>query len=148
MEEEYSEHEKEVMQQFYAICKKVIHDTRVDCLRKLSKAETRVIVGTELTMRELNQLATNDEYLTDMEIFHVLGFDIGIKDDTLCQALEHLTGYKRDVVLLFYHMDMSDAEIARMMNKAKSTIVHQRVSSLQRLREIMEELADGESGTS
>ena len=148
MEEEYSEHEKEVMQQFYAICKKVIHDTRVDCLRKLSRVDGRVIVNTELAMRELNQLATNDEYPTDMEIFHVLDFDIGIKDDMLCQALERLTEYKRDVVLLFYHMDMTDAEIARMMNKAKSTIVHQRVSSLQKLKQIMEELADGESGTS
>lgn len=141
MEEDYSEDEITTMFQFYYICKKVIHDTRVNYLKKLSREEPRVIVSTELTMKKLNQLATIDEYETDMEIFHVLDFHIGVKDDMLCKALERLTEDKRDVILLAYHMDMSDKEIAKKMNKARGTVSYHRASSILKLKEIMEELA-------
>lgn len=143
MEESYSEHELEIMMQFYHICKRVIHDTRVDCLRELSKKEPCVIVSSELVENELNRQSFMDNYITDMDVFHVLDMDIEVKDELLFQALERLSEQQRDVVLLFYYMNMlSDKEIAKKMHKVRSTICYHRNSSLQKLREIMEELLD------
>lgn len=90
MEESYSEHELETMMQFYYICKKVIHDTRVDCLRELSKREPCVIVSSELVANELNRQSFMDSYITDMDVFHVLDLDIEVKDELLFHALERL----------------------------------------------------------
>ena len=41
----------------------------------------------------------------------------------IAEALHTLTEKKRNVVLLSYFMDMSDADIARKMNLVRSTIV-------------------------
>ncbi|WP_347708401.1 sigma factor-like helix-turn-helix DNA-binding protein [Ruminococcus sp. D54t1_190329_F1] len=40
----------------------------------------------------------------------------------IAEALQTLTEKKRNVVLLSYFMDMSDADIAREMNLVRSTI--------------------------
>ena len=108
MDESYSEHELEIMMKFYHICKRVIHDTRVDCLRKLSKEESCVIVSSELVENELNRQSFMEDYITDMDVFHVLDTDIEVKDELLFQALERLSEQQRNIILLFFYRDMSD----------------------------------------
>ena len=49
---------------------------------------------------------------------------------------------KRNVVLLSYFMDMSDADIAREMNLVRSTINEHRRRSLELMRKNMEESAN------
>ena len=137
MEEFYSEHELEIMMQFYHICKRVIHDAGVDCLRKLSKDESCVIVSSELVENELNRQGFMEDYITDVDVFHVLDMDIEVKDELLFQALERLSEHQRNIILLFYYRDMSDGEIANEMHKVRSTICYHRTSSLQKLREII-----------
>lgn len=57
----------------------------------------------------------------------------------IAEALHTLTEKKRNVVLLSYFMDMSDADIARKMNLVRSTISEHRKRSLELMRKIMEE---------
>ena len=58
------------------------------------------------------------------------------------QNLQTLTEKKRNVVLLSYFMDMSDADIAREMNLVRSTINEHRRRSLELMRKNMEESAN------
>ena len=60
----------------------------------------------------------------------------------IAEALKELTERKRNVILLSYFMEMSDADIAREMNLARSTIHEHRTRSLEILRKIMEGIAD------
>ena len=80
-----------------------------------------------------------DKY--DLEIYHfqVLDYDIEVTDALIAEALHTLTEKKRNVVLLSYFMDMSDADIARKMNLVRSTISEHRKRSLELMRKIMEE---------
>ena len=73
--------------------------------------------------------------------FQVLGYDIEVKDALIAEALQTLTEKKRNVVLLSYFMDMSDADIAREMNLVRSTINEHRRRSLELMRKNMEESA-------
>ena len=50
-----------------------------------------------------------------------------------------LSEKKRDVVLLSYFMDMSDTEIARVMNLVRSTVHEHRKRSLELMKKMMEE---------
>ena len=77
----------------------------------------------------------------DLEIyrFQVLDYDIEVTDTLIAEALHTLTEKKRNVVLLSYFMDMSDADIARKMNLVRSTISEHRKRSLELMRKIMEE---------
>ena len=56
----------------------------------------------------------------------------------IAEALQTLTEKKRNVVLLSYFMDMSDADIAREMNLVRSTINEHRRRSLELMRKNME----------
>ena len=77
--------------------------------------------------------------------FQVLGYDIEVKDALIAEALQTLTEKKRNVVLLSYFMDMSDADIAREMNLVRSTINEHRRRSLELMRKNMEESANEKS---
>ena len=65
-----------------------------------------------------------------------------LRDGLIAEALQTLTEKKRNVVLLSYFMDMSDADIAREMNLVRSTINEHRRRSLELMRKNMEESAN------
>ena len=68
--------------------------------------------------------------------------DIDRLCEPIAEALKELTERKRNVILLSYFMEMSDADIAREMNLVRSTIHEHRTRSLEILRKIMEGIAD------
>ena len=90
----------------------------------------------------MDRLFLMDQYSVDNYIFQVLGYNIEVKDILLAEALQSLSERKRNVVLLYYHMDMTDAEIAREMNLVRSTIQEHRKKSLELLRQKMKGYAD------
>lgn len=72
-------------------------------------------------------------------IFQVLGYDVEVKDALIAEALKLLSDKKQDMVLLVYYLDMSDTEIAKLVNLRESTIHYHRTSSLKSLKEFLEE---------
>ena len=80
-----------------------------------------------------------DEYDLDTCIFHVFGYEVEVKDALIAEALNLLTDKKREVMLLAYFLDMSDTEIAKLLNLRQSTIHYHRTSSLKSLKEFLEE---------
>lgn len=66
-------------------------------------------------------------------------YDVKVKSSLLAEALNALTDRKREVILLSYFMEMSDAAIARKMNLVRSTVHEHRTRSLELLKQIMEE---------
>ena len=96
----------------------------------------------DLSEKELSRLFIMDEHEMETHRFQVLGYDIEVKDALIAEALQTLTEKKRNVVLLSYFMDMSDADIAREMNLVRSTINEHRRRSLELMRKNMEESAN------
>ena len=102
----------------------------------------------ELSKQEFKKLCTTDEYRLDSYQFQALGYDIEVRDALIAEALQLLTEKKRNVILLSYFMDMSDAEIAREMNLVRSTIHEHRKRSLEQMKKIMEGTMDGKKESS
>ena len=100
------------------------------------------VMLSELSEKELSRLFIMDEHEMETHRFQVLGYDIEVKDALIAEALQTLTEKKRNVVLLSYFMDMSDADIAREMNLVRSTINEHRRRSLELMRKNMEESAN------
>lgn len=44
---------------------------------------------------------------------------------------------KRDIILLSYFLDMSDNEIAKLLNMVRSSVAYRRTSTLKLLKELM-----------
>ena len=136
--------EKEtVRHQFDRLCQLALEGEAASYFRHLDYRKTYEALFCELSERELAGFCTTDEYVTDSHLFQVLGYDVEVKNELLAEALELLTEKKRDVILLSYFMDMSDAEIAREMNLVRCTIHEHRKRSLELLRKILEDKTDG-----
>lgn len=88
---------------------------------------------------ELNKAGVYDNYSCDYTVFNVLGVEVQVSDDQLSKALKCLPERKRNIILLSYFMDMSDAEIGELMNVVRSTVYRHRTSTLEEIRKMMEE---------
>ena len=139
--------EKTIMHQFDTFCKKILKNEVIDYENHLAYRRKHEILFSELSEQKIKQLFMTDDYNLDNYQFQVMGYDIEVKDSLIAEALQSLTEKKRNVILLSYFMDMSDAEIAREMNLVRSTIHEHRKRSLEQMKKIMEGTLDGRKET-
>ena len=145
MEQSSSEKQLRIRKQFDSFCKTLLKNEMIDYERARSYRLKYEISFSELMQEELNRMSTMDEYIVESEIFHVLDYDVEVKDELIGEALRCLPEKKRNVILLSFFMDMTDTEIAKHMNLVRSTIHHHRISSLQALKKILEGLESEEN---
>ena len=134
-----SNDEMTIRNQFDRICKLVLKNEAIDYHRHMAYRQKHEVMLSELTEYEQNQMYIEDEYGAENQWFRVMDYDIEVKDSLIAEALQVLSERKRDVILLSYFMDMSDAEIARKMNLVRCTVREHRVRSLELLKKIMED---------
>lgn len=60
-----------------------------------------------------------------------------IDNDELARAIAALPLDKRDVILLSYFLELSDHEIAKLLNMVRSSVTYRRKSTLKLLKELM-----------
>lgn len=99
----------------------------------------REVNFSELTKAEERQLQYIDEYFPERCVFTVRGMDVEISDGDLIRALASLPADRRDMILLAYPLDLSDADIAAQMGLKRSTVQYRRTSTLELLRKLMME---------
>lgn len=143
MEKLSSQDELTVMHQFDRLCQLALDGEAADYFRHVEYRGNYEVNFSDMTEQELNNIFVMDEYNLDNSHFQVLGYDIEVKDTLLVEALQALTEKKRNVILLSYFPEMTDAEIAREMKLVHSTIREHRTRSLELLKKLMEENMDG-----
>ena len=134
-----SDDEMTIRNQFDRICKLALKNEAIDYHRHMAYRQKHEVMLSELTECEQNQMYTEDEYGAENQWFRVMDYDIEVKDSLIAEALQVLSERKRDVILLSYFMDMSDAEIARKMNLVRCTVREHRMRSLELLKKFMED---------
>ena len=65
-------------------------------------------------------------------------------NELLAEVLNALPERKRDIVLLSYFLDMSDAEIGELLNVVRTTVFRHRKSALAKIKQYLEGKADDE----
>lgn len=128
--------------QFDYICKRAVEDERKNYLIYLSRLSRREVSFSDIGDYLVNQFATTDNYSTDFPIFTLNGLSVGVENDLLSEALRELPENKREVVLMFYFMDMSDSEIADLLKLNRSTVYRHRTSGLALIKKFMEEFKE------
>lgn len=129
-----------VRKQFAKYSRTVLKNAAKDYVRSLKRHQNNEILFSELTMVEKNKFIKEDDNSIGSEVFRVLDYDIRVKNDLLIEALKYLPDKKRDVVLLYFYMDMTENEIAGYMNLVKSTVCYHRETALRLLKMKMEDL--------
>lgn len=123
---------------FDSYCKRTLKNEAYDCYREIRKHMQREVFFSELSEKEWEQLYMEDKYNLEAYNFRVQEYDIEVKDVLLAEALKLLSDKKREVVLMSYFLEMSDTDIAKLMDLRQSTIHYHRTSSLKTLKEYLE----------
>lgn len=142
--EKPSRDEMTIRHRFDRLCQMSLKGEAINYYRHMDYRRNHEVMLSELSEKELNQLFTMDEYEVENSHFTVHGYDIEVKNALIAEALQTLSERKRNVILLSYFMEMSDAEIAREMNLVRSTIHEHRTRSLEILKKILEGKTDEE----
>ena len=100
--------------------------------------ETERSIFSELPIEALEQFSVRDAYFADSRTFEVIGHSVCIDDEMLAEAISALPVDRRDIILLSYFLDMSDAEIANVLNMVRRSVAYRRTSTLKLLKELME----------
>ena len=127
---------------FDSYCKKALKYKARDYYRAIKRRGEHETVFSDLSERELADLAVTDNYFADEYAFDVPGEQISVTDNELAEALNQLPADRREIILLAFFLGMKDREIAERMDKKRRTVAYQRTSSLKKLKKLMEEDAD------
>src|SRR5690625_2298118 len=125
--------------QFDYICKRAMEDERKDYFKHLSRLSKKEVSFSDTGDYLVNQFSTVDKHSTDYQLFMLNGVSIRVESDMLSDAFRNLSEKKRDIILLYYFMDMSDMEIAELLKLNRSTIYRHRTSGLAFIKKFMEE---------
>ena len=85
----------------------------------------------------MEQLAAYDRYPWEYNTFILGGDVILIENHLLADALNALPQDNRDILLMYWFLEMADREIAERMNLARRTINNRRLKSYRLLKELM-----------
>lgn len=123
--------------QFATLMKKVIDKTIKNYERGLARRNKREVLFCELPEIMVQSFPVFDEYDLDVADYDVYGMTACVCDKDLCDALDQLSEKRRNTLLMFYFLDMSDIEIGELMNVNRKTSYIRRMNALKQMKEIL-----------
>lgn len=125
---------KTVRHQFDTVCRKVLREESRNIDKIRERRLRKEICFSGAPQQEVNNLFVEDEYFFDYTYFEVMNQMVMIRNDKLAEAIESLAEEKRKIVLLSYFFDMTDREIAEVLDSFRSTVQRKKVNSIKELK--------------
>lgn len=119
--------------QFDRYCKLVLYHEALDYLREMQRRRDRETSFDALSQAEMDKLCTEDHYPSDSYIFSSHGYDMMI-DNELADAFASLSKDAQSILILRCVLDMTDQEIADLMEMSRSAVQRRRAKTLKELR--------------
>lgn len=131
--------ENAIRLQFDTLMKKVIDGIIKNYEKELDRRSNREIPFCELPKIVVNSFPVFDDYELDVTIFDVYGMEARVSGNELCKALQQLPERKRNNLLMFYFLDMSDTEIAELQHISRAGVFKNRQVALHNMKKILKE---------
>ena len=130
----FEEHKRHT---FDCFCKRVIEYEAGNGHRVLNRMQSREVSFSTLAEDAFEQLATYDRYPWEYNPFTAGGNVILIENERLADALNALPQESREILLMYWFLDMADREIAEKLHLARRTINSKRAKAYRLLKELM-----------
>lgn len=101
---------------FDAFCKRAIRNESANAFRQVRVQQDRFVSLSDLSEESSEALATYDLYPWEYTSFPVDGDVILIKDDRLADALTTLPKRFRDILLMYWFLELADREIGAILS--------------------------------
>lgn len=134
-----SDFQKTIQCQFDCKLKKVVKGIVRNYRKELARRKAKEVSFCELPEIVVEKLIVWDDYESEYTTFDVCGTEIRVLDEELAEALKQLPEQSRNIVLMFFFLDMSDSEIGEKLNINRSTSYRHRRNSLEEIRKQLKE---------
>ena len=135
--EQYNEY---LEKSFDAFCRRVIRNEAINAHKQLAVRAEKEIPLSALSYGELSTLFYEDTYRLYRKTYYVRGQSVHVCDPHLGEVLQFLSPQRREVILLTYFLDYSDADIARLLRISSPAVSNRKHAALKKLRELLEEI--------
>lgn len=130
-------------QTFDSFTKSVIKSKSIDILREYSRQAAREVSLSDVSPADIERRAsTTDTYRLYRRAYKVRNYVIHVYDPVIGELLQKLTPQRRDVILLYYFLDLNDVEVGKVLRIDNTTAKYRRITALERLKKMMEEQDD------
>ena len=120
-----------------SFCKKVIRCEAYNAYRAIGRRQDLEIPFSQLPEEAMETLATWDVYPWEYTSFPVGSDVILIKDDRLAAALTALPQRFRDILLMYWFLELADREIGERLSLSRRTVNNRRQQAYDLLRKLM-----------
>ena len=116
---------------------------RNDILREYARQAEREISLEDMTPSDISkQASVIDNYHLYSRNYKVRNYVVRVRDPLIGEVLQHLTPQRRDVILLYYYLDLNDAEIGKLLHIDNKTARYRRQTALKWLKRLLEDQAN------
>lgn len=130
-------HDEHKQHTFDSFCKKVIRCEAYNAYRAIGRRQDLEIPFSQLLEEAMEALAAWDVYPWKYTSFPVDGDVILIKDDRLADALTALPQRFRDILLMYWFLELADREIGERLSLSRKTVNNRRQQAYELLRKLM-----------
>ena len=130
-------HDEHKQHAFDSFCKKVLKCEACNGYREISRRKKHSIPFSELPEDAMEQLAAYDRYPWEYNTFILGGDVILIENDLLADALNALPQDNRDILLMYWFLELADREIGERLSLSRRTVNHRRQRAYELLKELM-----------
>lgn len=137
--EEYNEY---LVKSFISFCRTVIHNEAINIYREMAAKGEKEIPLSALSHNELSKLLYEDTYRPYRKTYIVQGNPVHVYDQPLGEVLQYLSPQRRDIILLTYFLEYSDADIAQLLRISSPTVSSRKQAALKKFKELLEGMDD------
>jgi RNA polymerase sigma factor (sigma-70 family) len=126
---------------FAAFCRIVLRNAAISAYRDFRRKRKRELSLDYLMYETSFEPSTTDNYFEKYDkptIFVVKGKAIIVASEHLADALAKLPEQRRTVLLMYFFLGYTDAEIGNEYGRSRSTVNYWKLSALKQLRKEME----------
>lgn len=127
-------------QTFDSYAKRLIKNESIDARRELARQADREVSLSSLSYDDLLAVSQEDKYLFEKLGVHSRAGKVEVFDRLLGQAIMSLLPKWRDVIVMYYFLDMSDEKIGGVLQLTAGAIRHRRQVALERLKTMLEDM--------
>ena len=129
-----SDFQKTTQCQFDCKLKRTVKGVILNYKKELKRRKDKGIPFCELPEIMVEKLTVWDEYMSDYTAFEVCGIEIRVLDEELAKALKQLSDRNRENLLMYYFLEMSDTEIAKVQKISRAGVFKNRYRALENLK--------------
>lgn len=127
-------------QTFDSYAKRLIRNEGRNARKELARHAEREVSLSALPYDDLSAVTYEDRYRLERLGIHSKVGAVEVLDRLLGQAIMSLAPKWRDVIVMYYFLDMSDEKIGGLLQLTTGAIRHRRQTAIERLKTMLEDM--------